>query len=224
MSATSSPLPTVTRSATSRSPTSTSTSSGAGLATQTPGGDDDSLFPGFGDFLSGAGGGLPSGGSSNLPSTGAGLGSSNSTATKASVTVGIGIGVAIAAVAAAFGLYVMVKKLRAKPEEDSLEEAKSTRNSMLSTEPVIPSKEFTVLTADRPMSILPAPVALPSTPMPSDPIGTATVRNIYSPRDDDEVTVQIGDVIEIFRRYDDGWVYGRNTRTNQSGVLPEMIL
>jgi len=42
----------------------------------------------------------------------------------------------------------------------------------------------------------------------------------YTPTLPDELTLVAGDVIEITRKFDDGWCNGFNRRTNQSGIVP----
>ncbi|OUM66141.1 hypothetical protein PIROE2DRAFT_59589 [Piromyces sp. E2] len=42
----------------------------------------------------------------------------------------------------------------------------------------------------------------------------------YSPTLSDELALVAGDVIEIKKKFDDGWCNGYNRRTNQSGIVP----
>ncbi|ORX53451.1 hypothetical protein BCR36DRAFT_411224 [Piromyces finnis] len=46
----------------------------------------------------------------------------------------------------------------------------------------------------------------------------------YETLKEDELTVYIGDIIYIIRVFDDGWIYGKNTRTNKVGVVPFCLL
>ncbi|ORY19939.1 hypothetical protein LY90DRAFT_708110 [Neocallimastix californiae] len=46
----------------------------------------------------------------------------------------------------------------------------------------------------------------------------------YEPQLNDELLLEIGDVVEVVNIYDDGWVWGINTRTNESGACPMLCL
>ncbi|KAJ3229998.1 Sorbin and SH3 domain-containing protein 1 [Chytriomyces hyalinus] len=42
----------------------------------------------------------------------------------------------------------------------------------------------------------------------------------FAPELDDEVPVRVGDTIILLKEFDDGWAFGKNTRTGQSGLFP----
>jgi len=42
----------------------------------------------------------------------------------------------------------------------------------------------------------------------------------YQPTLSDELALTAGDVIEIRKKFDDGWCSGYNRRTNQTGIVP----
>jgi len=46
----------------------------------------------------------------------------------------------------------------------------------------------------------------------------------YEPQLNDELLLEIGDIVEVVYIYDDGWVWGINTRTNESGACPMLCL
>ncbi|KAG4108609.1 hypothetical protein H8356DRAFT_1349900 [Neocallimastix lanati (nom. inval.)] len=46
----------------------------------------------------------------------------------------------------------------------------------------------------------------------------------YEPQLNDELLLEMGDIVEVVYVYDDGWVWGINTRTNESGACPMLCL
>jgi len=46
----------------------------------------------------------------------------------------------------------------------------------------------------------------------------------YEPQLNDELLLEINDIVEVVYIYDDGWVWGINTRTNESGACPMLCL
>ncbi|KAJ3251043.1 Sorbin and SH3 domain-containing protein 1 [Chytriomyces hyalinus] len=42
----------------------------------------------------------------------------------------------------------------------------------------------------------------------------------FTPELDDEVAVRVGDTIILLKEFDDGWAFGKNARTGQSGLFP----
>lgn len=46
----------------------------------------------------------------------------------------------------------------------------------------------------------------------------------YEPQLNDELLLELNDIIEVVYVYDDGWVWGINTRTNESGACPMLCL
>uniref|UniRef100_A0AAF5DM94 SH3 domain-containing protein n=1 Tax=Strongyloides stercoralis TaxID=6248 RepID=A0AAF5DM94_STRER len=49
---------------------------------------------------------------------------------------------------------------------------------------------------------------------------THRVQNIFIPRHDDEILLEIGDAIHVEREYDDHWCFGTNLRTGKHGIFP----
>uniref|UniRef100_A0AC35U672 SH3 domain-containing protein n=1 Tax=Rhabditophanes sp. KR3021 TaxID=114890 RepID=A0AC35U672_9BILA len=49
---------------------------------------------------------------------------------------------------------------------------------------------------------------------------THRVQNIFIPRHDDEIVLEIGDAVHVEREYDDYWCYGTNLRTGKHGIFP----
>ncbi|ORY98691.1 hypothetical protein BCR43DRAFT_487985 [Syncephalastrum racemosum] len=59
-------------------------------------------------------------------------------------------------------------------------------------------------------------------PWQQTPIGTYTVVSTYTPTLDDELYVQLGDRVQVFVEYDDGWCLGANLSANGArGVFPQ---
>ncbi|KAI9092678.1 hypothetical protein DFS34DRAFT_632760 [Phlyctochytrium arcticum] len=52
----------------------------------------------------------------------------------------------------------------------------------------------------------------------------AVVNESYSEADSDEVGLHVGDLVRVFQVFDDGWGYGVNTSTGQTGVFPVVCL
>lgn len=46
----------------------------------------------------------------------------------------------------------------------------------------------------------------------------------YEPQLNDELLLELNDIVEVVYIYDDGWVWGINTRTNESGACPMLCL
>ena len=42
----------------------------------------------------------------------------------------------------------------------------------------------------------------------------------YAPRNDDEMCLQDGDVVEVMERCEDGWFVGLNRRSSEFGTFP----
>ncbi|KAI8929210.1 hypothetical protein BC831DRAFT_444365 [Entophlyctis helioformis] len=55
---------------------------------------------------------------------------------------------------------------------------------------------------------------------PSAVIARMRVTATYAPNMDDELRLMIGDTVEVYETYDDGWGRGRVVRTGQEGVFP----
>ncbi|KAI8074454.1 hypothetical protein BC940DRAFT_230751 [Gongronella butleri] len=54
------------------------------------------------------------------------------------------------------------------------------------------------------------------------PLGTYAVSATYTPTLSDEIEIQVGDQVQVFEEYDDGWCLGVNvTRGQTRGVFPK---
>uniref|UniRef100_A0A0N4ZHG7 SH3 domain-containing protein n=1 Tax=Parastrongyloides trichosuri TaxID=131310 RepID=A0A0N4ZHG7_PARTI len=49
---------------------------------------------------------------------------------------------------------------------------------------------------------------------------THRVQNIFIPRHEDEILLEIGDAIHVEREYEDHWCFGTNLRTGKHGIFP----
>ncbi|KNC97925.1 uncharacterized protein SPPG_06915 [Spizellomyces punctatus DAOM BR117] len=52
----------------------------------------------------------------------------------------------------------------------------------------------------------------------------AVVTESYDPLEVDEVLLNVGDIVHVHKVFDDGWAYGVNTNTGQTGVFPHVCL
>jgi len=48
--------------------------------------------------------------------------------------------------------------------------------------------------------------------------------HVYEPQLNDELLLDVNDIVEVVYVYDDGWVWGINTRTGESGACPMLCL
>eukprot|EP01136_Pigoraptor_vietnamica_P023021 Opistho-1_new@74696 len=49
---------------------------------------------------------------------------------------------------------------------------------------------------------------------------THTATYDYDPQGTDEIALRVGDSLVVTKTFDDGWLSGRNVRTNKSGLFP----
>ncbi|KAJ3175220.1 hypothetical protein HK101_010710 [Irineochytrium annulatum] len=64
------------------------------------------------------------------------------------------------------------------------------------------------------------PVEVPG--MPS--FHLAIVGEGFTPMEEDEIALKLGDVVQVHRVFDDGWAYGVNRNTFDTGIFPVVVL
>ncbi|KAI9144965.1 hypothetical protein BKA69DRAFT_1163966 [Paraphysoderma sedebokerense] len=159
---------------------------------------------------------------------------SSSQSSSPSDTVLIIIGICCAFAAIGLGFFIISAINRRKRLAYVLEQVKKMKEkeaNLSSTTSTLPTPSSSTL--NQPDSLSPKPssalenrtATASSDSKTNKQLQTHTVFVTFDePLHEDEIVVLKGDLIQLIRSFEDGWVHGINLRTNQAGVFPHACL